>query len=344
MLLLFLPHVSTLHALCLATSTPASSRPSSSQLINVIMAPSAVVDNETAEAVVVPQSANTAPYDGTQTPPAIEVASSLDTEPEMKELFGMKKTTTIVTGGARGLGLTIAAAVLESGGDVYCCDILDKPSEPEWTSLLRKAKRYGGEAHYDVLDICDVEKTNALFRSVAQRARFPLKGLVHSAGTMHESLALDYEMEPFRRILKVNVEGTMIVAQATARIMKEHGLGGSIVLIASMSGSIANRGLFLTAYNSSKSAVLQMCRSLAVEWGEYGIRVNTVSPGYVRTAMTNLLLQTQPEKLDRWESDNPLHRIALPHEIKGPAMYLLSPASSFVTGFDARVDGGHCAW
>jgi NAD(P)-dependent dehydrogenase (short-subunit alcohol dehydrogenase family) len=96
----------------------------------------------------------------------------------------------------------------------------------------------------------------------------------------------------------------------------------------------------LAAYNASKAACHQLCRSTAVEWGEYNIRVNTISPGYIRTAMTNLLLQDKPELLTRWENDNPMKRIAWPSELKGPAVYLLSKASSFVTGSDIRVDGG----
>jgi hypothetical protein len=104
--------------------------------------------------------------------------------------------------------------------------------------------------------------------------------------------------------------------------------------------TLTNQGLYCSAYNTSKAACHQLCRSLAVEWGQYKIRVNTISPGYIRTAMTNMLLQDKPEILDRWENDNPLGRIAWPNELKGPAIYLLSKASSFVTGSDIKVDGG----
>lgn len=83
-----------------------------------------------------------------------------------------------------------------------------------------------------------------------------------------------------------------------------------------------------------------MCRSVAVEWGQYGIRVNTISPGYIRTAMTNMLLAQKPKLLERWEDDNPLRRIGMPSELKGPAVFLLSEAASFITGTDVRIDGG----
>ncbi|PHH81105.1 hypothetical protein CDD80_2090 [Ophiocordyceps camponoti-rufipedis] len=92
-----------------------------------------------------------------------------------------------------------------------------------------------------------------------------------------------------------------------------------------MSGTIANRGLSAPAYNASKAAVLQLCRSLAAEWGQYGIRVNTLSPGYIMTQMLQTLLDDFPE-------------------YRGAAVFLLSDASSFMTGSDLRIDGGHAAW
>ena len=104
--------------------------------------------------------------------------------------------------------------------------------------------------------------------------------------------------------------------------------------------NVSLQGLSCTAYNASKAACHQLCRSVAVEWAQYNIRVNTISPGYIRTAMTNMLLQDKPALLARWENDNPMGRIGLPSELKGPAIYLLSKASSFATGTDVRVDGG----
>jgi NAD(P)-dependent dehydrogenase (short-subunit alcohol dehydrogenase family) len=108
-----------------------------------------------------------------------------------------------------------------------------------------------------------------------------------------------------------------------------------------MSGTITNRGMHTPAYNSSKSAVLQLGRSLAVEFGPDRVRVNTLSPGYIMTAMTAGLLEKDPALAKQWTNDNPLARLSYPWEFKGPAVFLASDASSFMTGSDLLVDGGH---
>ena len=92
------------------------------------------------------------------------------------------------------------------------------------------------------------------------------------------------------------------------------------------------------ASNSSKAAVQQMCRSVSAEWAGQGIRVNTISPGYIKTAMTEMLLAAKPELEARWADDNPLERVSLPWEYKGPTVFLASDASSFCTGMDLRVE------
>lgn len=104
-----------------------------------------------------------------------------------------------------------------------------------------------------------------------------------------------------------------------------------------------SQGLTCSAYNTSKAAVQQLCRSLAQEWGKYGIRVNTLSPGYIMTDMTNQLLQAEPEVEKTWMAGALLGRLSIPVEFKAPAVFLLSEGSSFMTGADLRVDGGHCA-
>ncbi|KAJ3493287.1 hypothetical protein NLG97_g4824 [Lecanicillium saksenae] len=114
-------------------------------------------------------------------------------------------------------------------------------------------------------------------------------------------------------------------------------------MIASMSGTIANKGMYGGAYNASKAAVIQLARNLGAEWGPYGIRVNTISPGYIMTEMLQNLFVTQPHRKDQWASENMLGRLSLPHEFRGAGVFLISDASSFMTGSDLRIDGGHAA-
>ena len=98
------------------------------------------------------------------------------------------------------------------------------------------------------------------------------------------------------------------------------------------------------AYNASKGAVIQLARNLASEWGQYGIRVNTISPGYILTAMVADSLRIRPDRALDWPRENMLGRLSRPDEYRGVAVFLVSGASSFMTGSDLRIDGGHAAW
>lgn len=98
------------------------------------------------------------------------------------------------------------------------------------------------------------------------------------------------------------------------------------------------------AYNTSKAGVIQMARNLAAEWGQHNIRVNTISPGYIVTDMVEALFTTYPERRTEWPKQNMLNRLSTPSEYRGAGVFLLSDASSFMTGSDLRIDGGHCAW
>lgn len=99
-----------------------------------------------------------------------------------------------------------------------------------------------------------------------------------------------------------------------------------------------------SVYNPSKAAVVQLARNLAAEWGQYGIRVNTLSPGYILTQMLQNLFVEYPERKTRWAQENMLGRLSTPDEFRGAAVFILSDASSFMTGSDLRIDGGHAAW
>ena len=201
---------------------------------------------------------------------------------QIPALFSLRNKTIVITGGGRGLGLTLAFAVVEAGGHAALLDLLPAPSGPEYSQLAKLAKQSSLTVSYrkcDVTSEADVTQVLDEIEEEGSKVGAPLGGIVACAGIQQRVPALEYEASDFERILRVNVVGAFISVKRTARILKEKNRSGSIVLIASMSGEIANRGLTCTAYNSSKSAVHQMCRSLAQEWGQYGIRVNTLSPG-----------------------------------------------------------------
>ncbi|PWW80110.1 NAD(P)-binding protein [Tuber magnatum] len=257
--------------------------------------------------------------------------------------FNLADRVVLVSGGARGLGLTQAEALLEAGAKVYALDRLEKPSPEFYEAQARATDNLGTSLHYMRIDVRDEARLHAVVQAIADE-NGRLDGLIAAAGINEEHTALEYTAADFNKMMEINVTGAFLTAQAAARQMVKLGKGGSIVMIASMSGTIANRGLICPAYNASKSAVLQLGRNLAAEWGPYGIRVNTISPGYIVTAMVEELFTKFPERREDWPKQNMLGRLSKPQEYRGAAVFLLSDASSFMTGADLIMDGGHHSW
>ncbi|KAJ6104558.1 hypothetical protein N7523_010878 [Penicillium sp. IBT 18751x] len=256
--------------------------------------------------------------------------------------FSLAGKVVCVSGAGRGLGLTQSEALLEAGAKVYALDRLEEPA-PEFVKIQQRAKELGTELHYRRIDVRDTELLNSVIEDIAN-TEGRMDGLVAAAGIQQETPALEYTAKDSNTMFEVNVTGVFMTAQAVAKQMIRFGNGGSIAMIASMSGTIANRGLICPAYNASKAAVIQLGRNLAMEWGRYNIRVNTISPGYIVTSMVEMLFVDFPERRDQWPKENMLGRLSRPEEYRGAAVFLLSDASSFMTGSDLRMDGGHAAW
>ncbi|MDX2821259.1 SDR family oxidoreductase [Streptomyces ipomoeae] len=190
---------------------------------------------------------------------------------------------------------------------------------------------------------CPAPDGAALAQAVqaAVQALGPIRTAVNCAGVAGAIAAEDMPAEDFRRVVDINLTGVFLGAQGEARVMLAHG-GGSIVNIASMSDTIANRGLLQAHYNASKAGVMHLTKSLATEWADRGIRVNSISPGYTLTPMNKR--PEAAERLKAYAADTPLGRIAEVEEMAGPAVFLASDAASFVTGSDLIVDGGYVCW
>ncbi|KAJ5480727.1 hypothetical protein N7539_006621 [Penicillium diatomitis] len=256
--------------------------------------------------------------------------------------FSLAGKVVCVSGAGRGLGLTQAEALLEAGAKVYALDRLEEPAA-EFAQIQKRAKELGTELHYRRIDVRDTDLLNSTIEAIGD-TEGRLDGLIAAAGIQQETPALEYSSKDCNTMLEVNVTGVFMTSQAVAKQMVRFGNGGSIAMIASMSGTIANRGLICPAYNASKAAVIQLARNLAAEWGQYNIRVNTISPGYIVTQMVENLFQQFPERREQWPKENMLGRLSRPEEYRGAAIFLLSDASSFMTGSDLRMDGGHAAW
>lgn len=269
-------------------------------------------------------------------------ASFLGTTKRLPE-FNLTDKVVLVSGAARGLGLTQAEALLEAGATVYALDRLPEPSPDFGRVQKRAAEELGNTFHYRQIDVRDVEGLSRVVEKIGDE-RGRLDGLIAAAGIQQETPALEYTAKDANMMFEINITGVFMTAQAVAKQMIRFGNGGSIAFIASMSAHAANRGLICPAYNASKAGVLQLAKNLASEWGEYGIRVNTISPGYIVTAMVEELFRRFPERRTDWPAQNMLGKLSKPEDYRGAAVFLLSDASSFMTGSDLRMDGGHTSW
>lgn len=226
---------------------------------------------------------------------------------------------------------------------VYCLDRLESPHADFLDAKQNTSQEFGGSLEYRRIDVRNHTEVENTFSAIAS-ADNRLDGMVAAAGINHLQSALDHSQCALNEVMQINYNGVFNAATAAARQMFHRQQKGSILLIASMSGLIANKGMASPVYNSSKAAVIQLARCLAMEWGRHGIRVNSLCPGHIITPMVEQVFQKNPEARAMWESENMLGRLAIPEEFRGPALFALSDASSFMTGSTLIVDGGHTAW
>lgn len=250
-------------------------------------------------------------------------------------LFGLTDGSAMVTGAASGIGRTVAIALAARGVGVLCVD----RAGSDLTSVAAEAAKAGGRTHVFEADVLDEDALVQAVRT-GEEVLGPLAYALNAAGINIPEPTLEMSRENWDKVMGVNATGVVFSCKAQGAAMLRHGRG-SIVNIASMSGSIINYGLDHVAYCASKAAVKHMTKSLAVEWAKQGVRVNSISPGYTQTPM---LLQVSAETRKVFTDTTPIGRLADPSEMVGPVLFLLSPAASYVTGHDLLADGGHTVW
>ena len=254
------------------------------------------------------------------------------------DLFSLSGDVALVTGAASGIGQHVALGLARAGADVAC---LDMPGAAE--GLAETVAGVVALGRRAVAVPADVREPDALAGAVEtlERELGALSVAVNCAGIANATAAEDMGRAQWQRVIDVNLTGVFLSCQAEARAMLPRGKG-AIVNIASMSGTIVNRGLLQAHYNAAKAGVIHLSKSLAMEWVGRGIRVNAISPGYTLTPMNR-----RPEVADAvavFARDTPMGRLATPDEMVGPAIFLCSRAASFVTGIDLIVDGGFVCW
>lgn len=254
------------------------------------------------------------------------------------DLFDLQGEVALVTGAGSGIGQRIAVGLAEAGADVACFDLPGQSAGLEET-----ARRIAAAGRRALVTPGDVTSAAELADAVAAtEARLGALSIgLNCAGIANAAPAEEMGHEQWRRVHAINVDGVFLSCQAQARAMLPR-RRGAIVNIASMSGTIVNRGLLQAHYNSAKAAVIHMSKSLAMEWSDRGLRVNSISPGYTATPMN--LRPEVAEQVKVFERDTPLGRMATVDEMVGPAVFLVSRAASFCTGVDLVVDGGFVCW
>jgi NAD(P)-dependent dehydrogenase (short-subunit alcohol dehydrogenase family) len=247
------------------------------------------------------------------------------------DLFSVSGQIVLVSGASRGIGRAIARGFAERGATVVITGRVAETLE----KTAREICPPGGTVRAQVCDAGDAQALQRLADDVAGEFG-RIDTLVNCAGVNKRRKVQDYDEETYDYITNINIRGAFFLAIAVGRHMLRAGRGSQINIDSINSQRPLNR---VAPYAMSKAAMSTMTRSLAMEWGPHGVRVNAIGPGFTLTDLARPLWQDA--KLDKWRHENtPLRRMGQPEDMVGPCLFLASPAASFVTGQVLYVDGG----
>ena len=250
----------------------------------------------------------------------------------LEKLFSLEGKTAIVTGGAQGIGSVVAMRMAEVGANIVIFDMQEEKARKTAKEIAEATGKKTAAYGVDVTDPVQVKA--AIEQADADMGGLDL--LFNNAGIVLHKSAYDVTPVEWAKVINVNLNGEYYMASEFARYLKGKGKKGAICNTASMSGHIVNWPQEQASYNASKAAVIQMTKSLAVEYCKDGIRVNCISPGYMYTELT---CHVNPDWQERWMDLTPSGRYGTPDELCGAVIYLLSDSASFTSGTDIIVDG-----
>lgn len=251
------------------------------------------------------------------------------------QLFDLTGKVAIVTGAGRGLGRTMALALAAAGADVA----VTSRTSTELESLCSEIAQLGRRATAIPADVTDESAVGRLVEQALDRLG-RLDILVNNAGINIRKPALDLSLAEFEQVLDTNLKGYFLCARAAGGHLVAQG-SGKVINISSIMGVVALPNQ--TAYASSKGAIEQLTRVLALEWAEANVQVNALAPTYFETELTRPLFE-DPERNRFIAERTPMKRWGQPHELAGAVIFLASRASDFITGQTLMVDGGWTAW
>ncbi|MHC4694913.1 MAG: SDR family NAD(P)-dependent oxidoreductase [Planctomycetota bacterium] len=249
----------------------------------------------------------------------------------MLELFDLSEKVAIVTGASRGLGQYFGRALAKSGADLVITS-RDLSSLTEFKHEIESLGRKALPVQLDVLSQSDIE--NMVRMTINEYGKIDI--LVNNAGLNIRRPSTDVSQQDWDTVLDTNLKGSFFCAQAAAKemIKRKH---GRIINVGSCTCVFGMEGI--APYTASRGAILSMTRSLAVEWGKFGITVNVLAPGWFKTAQ-NAALYENKEWIDNIKNRIPLNRPGQPHDLDGTVIFLASEASEYITGQIILVDGG----
>lgn len=253
----------------------------------------------------------------------------------IKQLLDLGGKTALVTGGSRGLGLQIAESLGEQGANI----VLVSRKQADLDEAVAHLKERGIEASSIAADLSKEAAVVPLVEEAIKRLGH-IDILVNNAGATWGAPAEDYPLEAWDKVMNLNIRSIFLLSQAVGKQSMIPRKYGRIINIASIAGLFGNSSdsMQTIAYNTSKAAVVNFTRTLAGEWGKYGITVNALAPGFFPSKMTKGLLEQMGE--EKIASHAPLQRLGDDEDLKGAALLFASDASKHITGQVLAVDGG----
>lgn len=248
--------------------------------------------------------------------------------------FNLTKKHALVTGASSGIGLGCAVALAEAGAEVT----LAARSSDKLQAVVKLMNDKGLKAHALKLDITDVDAVRHLFDSVSDIGTFDI--VVNSAGMAKHSSALETEPDDFDEVANINLRASYFLMQAAAKQLVDANKSGSLINISSQMGHVG--GFDRAVYCATKHAVEGYTKAMAIEWGKHGIRINTICPTFVKTALSASTFADSDKS--QWIM-NKIHlgRVAEVEDIMGATVFLASEASAMITGTSLLIDGGWTA-